>query len=126
VTRFLLDTDCAIYAMLGTHPELAVRLSACEPGEVAISAVSYAEIMLGETEGKPPYLDVVDAFVRVIPILPFDEAAGRAYAGLPFRRARFDRLIAAHALSIGATIVTNNEGDFAGVPGLKLENWTRP
>ena len=112
--------------MLGTHPELGVRLSECEPGEVAISTISYAEIMLGETQGKPPDLDVVDSFVRVIPILPFDEAAGRAYADLPFRRASFDRLIAAHALSIGATIITNNEDDFAGVPGLRLENWTRP
>ena len=35
-----------------------------------------------------------------------------------------DRLLAAHALSIGATIVTNNEGDFADIPGLKVENWT--
>ena len=53
-----------------------------------------------------------------------DEAAAREYAKLPFKRARFDRLLAAHALSIGATVVTNNEADFADVPGLKIENWT--
>lgn len=126
MTRFLLDTDCAVYAMLGDYPELRARLSECEPGEVAISAISYAEIMLGESHGKPPELKAVDDFVSVVPVLPFDERAGRAYAQLPFRRARFDRLIAAHALSIGATVVTNNEGDFADVPGLRLENWTRP
>jgi tRNA(fMet)-specific endonuclease VapC len=56
-------------------------------------------------------------------MLPFDEAAAREYAKLPFKRARFDRLLAAHALSLGATIITNNEGDFADVPGLKVENW---
>jgi tRNA(fMet)-specific endonuclease VapC len=66
---------------------------------------------------------VLDAFVRAIPMLPFDEAAAREYAKLPFKRARFDRLLAAHALSLGATIITNNEGDFADVPGLKVENW---
>jgi tRNA(fMet)-specific endonuclease VapC len=126
VTRFLLDTDCAIYAMLGTYPELAVRLSECEPREAAISAISYAEVMLGESRGRPPDLDVVDAFVSVIPVLPFDEAAARAYAQLPFRRASFDRLIAAHALSIGATVISNNEADFADIPGLKVGNWTRP
>jgi len=125
VTRFLLDTDCAVYAMLGSYPRLRARLAECEPGEVAISAISYAEIMLGESQGKPPDLDVVDDFVSVVPILPFDEAAGRAYAQLPFRRARFDRLVAAHALSLGATVVTNNVADFADVPGLQVENWTK-
>ena len=44
--------------------------------------------------------------------------------GLPFKRARFDRLLAAHALSLGVTIITNNESDFADVPGLTVENWT--
>ncbi|HYI63695.1 MAG TPA: type II toxin-antitoxin system VapC family toxin [Allosphingosinicella sp.] len=125
MTRFLLDTDCAVYAMLGSYPRLRARLAECEPGEVAISAISYAEIMLGESQGKPPDLDVVDDFVSVVPILPFDEAAGRAYAQLPFRRARFDRLVAAHALSLGATVVTNNVADFADVPGLQVENWTK-
>ncbi|PMZ78725.1 VapC toxin family PIN domain ribonuclease, partial [Pseudomonas sp. FW306-2-11AD] len=50
--------------------------------------------------------------------------AAREYARLPFKRARFDRLLAAHALSLGATIVTNNEADFADVPGLRVENWS--
>jgi tRNA(fMet)-specific endonuclease VapC len=44
---------------------------------------------------------------------------------LPFRRASYDRLIAAHALSLDLTLITNNEGDFADVPGLRVENWTR-
>ena len=43
---------------------------------------------------------------------------------LPFKRARFDRLLAAHALSLGVTIITNNEADFADVPELAVENWT--
>ncbi|MCY1184191.1 tRNA(fMet)-specific endonuclease VapC [compost metagenome] len=67
---------------------------------------------------------MLDAFVRVIPIIPFDDGAAREYARLPFKRARFDRLLAAHALSLGATIVTNNEADFADVPGLRVENWS--
>lgn len=110
--------------MLGTHPLLRSRLAECEPGEVAISAVSFAEIMMGQSLGHPPDRQVIEDFVGVVPILPFDETAARVYASLPFKRARFDRLLAAHALSIGATIVTNNEGDFADVPELKVENWT--
>ena len=119
-----MDTDSAIYATSGAYPAMLARLSACEPGEIAISAVSFAEIAIGTNAGKPPSRAVMEEFVRVIPIIDFDEKAARAYAKLPFRRARFDRLLAAHALSIDAIIVTNNEADFADVPELRLENWT--
>lgn len=122
--RYLLDTDCSIYAMLGTHPALGRRLSECDIDEVAISAISLAEIVMGEGKGKPPDMPVIDAFLRVVPLLAFDESAARAYATLPFRRRSFDRLIAAHALSVGAVVVTNNEADFEDVPGLVIENWT--
>ncbi len=122
--RYLVDTDCSIYAMLGTYPEIGRRLAECGPGEIALSAISYAEIVIGNTLGHPPDAAVIDAFVAVIPVLPFDEAAAREYARLPFKRASFDRLLAAHALSIGAVVVTNNEADFADVPGLVVENWT--
>lgn len=124
--RYLLDTDCSIYAMLGTYPALGDRLRQCALDEVAISAISLAEIVMGEGNGKPPDMPVIDAFLRAIALLPFDEGAARSYAELPFKRRSFDRLLAAHALSIGAIIVTNNVADFADVPGLKVENWTLP
>jgi tRNA(fMet)-specific endonuclease VapC len=125
VTRFLIDSDLAIYSMGGERDSvLNQRLASCSPGEVAISAISFAEVALGTWQGKPPRQDVLDAFVRAIPIVEFDEAASREYAKLPFKRARFDRLLAAHALSIGAKVVTSNQADFADVPGLVTENWT--
>jgi tRNA(fMet)-specific endonuclease VapC len=124
VTRFLIDSDCAIYAMEARYAALGKRLSQCEPGEVGLSTISFAEVALGSNLGKPPPPEILEAFVSMIPLVPFDEAAAREYAKLPFKRARFDRLLAAHALSLGATVVTNNEGDFADVPGLKIENWT--
>jgi len=60
--------------------------------------------------------------------MPFDEAASVAYGVLRAavrdrRRDAFDRLIAAHALSVSATLVTNNEADFKDYPGLVVENW---
>lgn len=124
MTRFLIDSDLAIYSMGGEADSiLNQRLAACSPGDVSISAVSFAEVALGTWNGKTPKQEVLDAFVRAVPIVDFDEAAAREYARLPFKRARFDRLLAAHALSIGAIVVTNNEADFADVPGLKTENW---
>lgn len=110
--------------MDGSYPELRERMIACEPGEMAISVISFAEVAYGTYIGKPPAEELLEAFVAAVPLVSFDEVAAREYARLPFKRARFDRLLAAHALSIGATVVTNNEADFADVPGLKVENWT--
>lgn len=125
MTRYLIDSDLAIYSMGGeADSPLNQRLASCYPGDVAISAISFAEVALGTWNGKPPRQDVLEAFVNVIPIMAFDEASSLEYAQLPFKRARFDRLLAAHALSIGAIVVTNNEADFADVPGLKVENWS--
>jgi tRNA(fMet)-specific endonuclease VapC len=124
VTRYLIDADCAVYAMTARYQPLRDRLTACAPGDVAISTISFAEVALGTENGKPPAPEVLEAFVAAIPLLPFNEAAAREYARLPFKRARFDRLLAAHALGLGVTIITNNESDFADVPGLTVENWT--
>ncbi len=122
--RYLVDANTAVYAMDGGYPELRERMIVCEPGEIAISVISFAEVAYGTYVGKPPSDDLLEAFVAAVPLVPFDEAAAREYARLPFKRARFDRLLAAHALSIGAIVVTSNEADFADVPGLKVEDWT--
>jgi len=122
--RYLIDPDSVIYAMVDSNSPVIGRIVSCSPGEIGISAISFAEIALGPHSGKPPTPEALEAFVRVIPIVPFDEAAARAYAQLPFKRARFDRLLAAHALALDVTIITNNEADFADVPGLRVENWT--
>ena len=124
--RYLIDADSSIYAMVDAASPVNSHIADCAPGEVCISVISFAEIALGSQLGKPPPQGLLDAFIKAIPLLPFDEAAAREYARLPFKRARFDRLLAAHALSIGATIITNNEADFADVPGLRVENWTLP
>ena len=56
-------------------------------------------------------------------MLAFDAAAARVHAELPFLRGSSDRLIAAHALSLGLILVTNNERDFKDLSALKVENW---
>jgi tRNA(fMet)-specific endonuclease VapC len=123
VIRYLIDADSSIFAMADAASPVNGKISQCQPGEIGISVISYAEIALGSNNGKPPPPEVLEAFLAVIPVQSFDEPAAREYARLPFKRARFDRLLAAHALSMGATVVTNNKDDFADVPGLKVENW---
>lgn len=105
---------------------MRARVESYEPGEIAISTISYAEIAYGIFVGKLPSPPVLEAFVAAIPLIAFDEPAARAYAALPFKRARFDRLLAAHALSIGSAVITNNLLDFADIPGLTTQNWSLP
>ena len=123
--RFLIDADIALYAMEGDYPVLRDRFESFAPGEIGLSAISLAEIKLGAALGKPPPADVLALFLAQVPVLPFDEAAADAYATLPFKRARFDRLLAAHAISLEVAVATNNERDYADIPALHVENWIR-
>ena len=120
--RFLLDSNICIYLLQGSVSRLNARVRAQGRGSLAVSAISYAEVRLGArtTEAER----ALQGFLRDVLLLPFDAAAAEAYARLPFRRARLDRLIAAQALAAGLTLITNNERDFVDIPDLKLENWT--
>ncbi|PZU60589.1 MAG: VapC toxin family PIN domain ribonuclease [Sphingobium sp.] len=122
--RFLLDSNICIYVLEGTSPALRPRLEANRPGEIVTSAIVYAEVMrgIGSTEGDR--LARAERLFDIFPVQPFDGRAALAYRTVPFRRGSFDRLIAAHALSLDLTLVSNNEGDFADIPGLRVENWT--
>lgn len=120
----MLDANAFILLLIG-HDAVAARAGDCEEGALAISAIAFAEVAHGSAGGKAPPDAVLERTIEQIPVLPFDAAAAHAYSRLAFRRGSFDRLIAAHALATGLTLVTANLGDFAGVPGLQIEDWTR-
>ncbi len=120
----MFDSNVVIALALATDNGLRQRVSEYDEGDFVMSAVSYAEVIHGSVAGKPPPLARLADLVAEVPVLPFDDAAARAYAAIPFKRASYDRLIAAHALSLGLTVVTSNVKHFADVPGLMVENWT--
>jgi tRNA(fMet)-specific endonuclease VapC len=122
----LIDTNICIYVLGDADSFAARRLATCSEGSVAASIITYAELLRGLHVGSPKDAHKLAKLFSRVPVLPFDEAAAQAYARLPFRRGSFDRLIAAHALSRGLTLVTNNERHFADVAGLTVENWARP
>ena len=124
--RYLIDANCCIYLFSGAYPELLNRVQASPQGDIGLSAIVFAELALGSANGLTPSLAALERLIEQMPLLPFGEAAARSYAALPFRRGRFDRLLAGHALSLGLAIITRNERDFADIPGLAIENWTRP
>ena len=122
--KFLLDSNIVIAVALGENPALRRRMADHEANDFVTSSVAYAEVVYGSVRGKEPPFVELEALIEEIPVMPFDYAAARAYATLSFKRASYDRLIAAYALSLGLTIVTDNEKHFADLPGLKVENWT--
>jgi tRNA(fMet)-specific endonuclease VapC len=122
--RFLLDTNICIYILTDANGAAARAVEARARGSVVSSTIVLAEVLRGVPESDAAGRLVVERFFRQVEALPFDAAAAEAYARLPFRRARLDRLIAAQALSAGLTLVTNNERDFVDIPDLRLENWT--
>lgn len=121
---FLLDTNICIYILNDAQGRAARAVEAQAKGSVVSSTIVMAEVLRGVPESDAAGRLVVDRFFRLVQALPFDAAAAEAYARLPFRRARLDRLIAAQALAAGLTLITNNERDFADIPDLKIENWT--
>lgn len=131
--RYLLDTNICIYLIRQHPPAVIQRLEALHEGEVAMSLVTYAELRAGiEMQSRHRAHDesVLEQLIQRIPVLPLDtpvaEAYGRLRAAVPDRRRdAFDRLIAAHAVSLGAVLVTNNEVDFADYPRLRIENWAK-
>ena len=122
--QFLLDSNICIYILADMAGPAAQRLATQAMGSVAVSAIARAEVERGLANARDEEREAIDALFATVQTLPFDVSAALTYAQLPFRRARFDRLIAAHALALGLTLVTNNEKDFADISGLKIENWT--
>lgn len=129
--RYMLDTNICVYLIKRHPPQVLRRLEALGQGEAVMSVVTLAELRAGlemQTTHRAHDEHVLTLLLRAIPALPFEEAAAAAYgafrAAVPDRRRdALDRLIAAHAASIGATLVTNNEANFRDYPGLKVENW---
>jgi tRNA(fMet)-specific endonuclease VapC len=120
----MLDANSVIHLFSGVYPTLTERIGQCEAGSVVISSIVLAEVALGGASGLPPSTSLVDRFIAEILVVDFDEKAARAYAALPFKRGSFDRLIAAHALSLGLTVITRNVSDYVDVAALRVEDWT--
>lgn len=121
--KYLLDTNIIVALAVDAHENVVRRASACDAGDMVTSAIALAEVAYGTVQGQEPNMELLRAFVEEVPVLDFDHRAALVYATLPFKRASFDRLIAAHALSLGLVVVTRDTKDFADVPGLKTENW---
>ena len=131
--KVLLDTDICIYTINRRIPGALERLRAYSLGDVGVSAITYAELRFGveNSARAAKNLELLERFLLPIEVLPFDAEAGRWYGRARMQLQRVglpiggnDLLIAAHALSLGVTLVTNNVREFERVEGLHVELWT--
>ena len=128
--RYLLDTNMCIYLMKNQPEEVAQRFAQCYVGDVVMSSITYAELAYGVAVSANPKREKINlaALIEDIQVIPFDSAAGEAYGPIRLatretKKDALDKLIAAHAVSLNAIVVTNNTKDFAKYPGLVIENW---
>jgi len=127
---YMLDTDTVSFALRG-QGRVAARLLEHRPSQLCISSITLAELRFGaETRRSQKLHRLISRFVESVAPVAFDQRAadrcGTVATALARRGApigTFDTLIAAHALSLGLTFVTNNTQHFARVVGLKTENW---
>jgi tRNA(fMet)-specific endonuclease VapC len=122
---FLLDTNTLVYLAERLSASVMRRAEECSPGELVTSAIAFAEFARGVDWSRPHASTTAARFFDAIAVMPFDQKAARFYADLPFKRHRFDRLIAGHALALDLTLVTANPRDFSDIPQLRVEDWTQ-
>lgn len=127
----LLDTNICIYIINTRPPEVLTRFHRYRLGEIGLSSVVAAELAYGVAKsGSERNRKALEMFLAPLEIAPFDAKAIWAYGDLRAdleRRGQpigsLDTMIAAHALSLSAVLVTNNTREFSRVAGLQLENW---
>jgi tRNA(fMet)-specific endonuclease VapC len=126
----MLDADTVSYGIRG-EGQVGTRVLQHQPSELCISSITLAELKFGAEAKRSQKLQrSIRSFIKDVAVIPFDEAAADRFALVAATLARrgvpigsFDTLLAAHALSLGLTVVTNNTKHFSRVPGLTIENW---
>ena len=130
--KVMLDTNICIYVIKRRPVSVLQRFRFFPAGDIGISAITLAELEYGAAKSAQPKQnrEALEAFVSPLEVAPFDRHATEAYGKIRAaleKRGRpigaLDLLIAAHALSLGVRVVTNNEREFKRVPGLRVENW---
>lgn len=133
--KIMLDTDICIYLIRRRPLSVLDRLAEYSIGDVGISAVTLAELQYGVAKSSDLQRNnqALEEFVSPLEIAFFDRHAsvqyGKSRAALERKGhpiGSMDLLIAAHALSLGVILVTNNEKEFSRVPGLRVKNSMGP
>ena len=129
--KYMLDTNIIIYT-IKSRPARVRETFNQHDGQMCISSVTYGELVYGAEKSAQPERNLADieGLVARLEIVPFDRHAAEHFGQLRSELYRigqpigpYDMMIAASARAEGLVLVTNNENEFARVPGLRVENW---
>ena len=131
--KLLLDTNICIYLIKRQPASVLKRFLEYQLGDIGISSITLSELRYGVAKSahKEQNAKALDEFITPLEVVSFDEAAARVYGdiratlektGTPI--GSMDMLIAAHAVSLGIPLVTNNTREFERVPSINLVDWT--
>jgi tRNA(fMet)-specific endonuclease VapC len=132
--QYLLDTNICIYIRRERPQTVLERFKVLPPGSTAISVITYGELVYGVQKSPDPRkaMLILEELTTVISVVPMANDVAKAYGAIRSDLAargdligNNDLWIAAHAKSLGLTLVTNNEREFLRVEGLAVENWAR-
>ena len=130
--KYMLDSDICIYIIKRKPKNVLIKLKECRQDGLTISAITLAEMEHGVSNSEYPEKNrqALAQFLSIIDVLPFDSDAAFEYGKIHTTLQKkgqligpLDMLIAAHAVSRGLIIVTNNDGEFGRIEDLMVENW---
>jgi tRNA(fMet)-specific endonuclease VapC len=130
--QYLLDTNICIYLIKQKPPKVLERFLNLALSDIGISSITVAELEYGvyKSQQQEKNRSALMQFLIPLEIIEFDQAAATVYGeirsdlesrGLVI--GAMDMLIAAHALSLSVTLVSNNVREFSRIDNLSLENW---
>jgi tRNA(fMet)-specific endonuclease VapC len=128
---YLLDTNIVSELARNPHGVVARRIAGVGPDAICVSIITAAELRYGcVKKGSSKLVAQIEAILGSVQVIALDVPADAEYGGI---RAELqaagkpigpnDLFIAAHALALGAVLVTANAGEFTRIPALQVENW---
>ena len=132
--KFMLDTTTCIYIIKRKPSDVIERFNQTEISQIGISTITLSELFYGVSKSSKPVQNqmALTQFVAPLEILPYGDEAAQYYGDLRAHLEKqgtpigsLDMLIAAHALSLTCTLVTNNENEFTRIPSLIIDNWAK-
>ncbi len=129
---YMLDTDTCIYIKNRRPPHVIDRFSRLQDGEVVMSLITFGELLNGALKSNQASIALkkINQLATILPVQAMSADVAKSYASIRSDLESKGQIIggndlwiAAHALSLGLTLITNNTDEFSRVDGLKIENW---
>lgn len=132
IARYMLDTDTCIYLRKRRPPQVEERFRRLHRGQVVMSLITYGELLNGANKSSEPLAATANLqrLAELLTVQPMNIDVAERYGDIRSALEKSGQIIggndlwiAAHALSLGLILVTNNLREFSRIPGLMLENW---